>query len=92
VAELTEAMMPSTDIDAYLKQLRAMRPSTDAAILAAASERGKAVAPAHCDLAHAIADMVDAYRGNGYSVGEAVRVIVEMLDPLAFMPVIDTDA
>jgi hypothetical protein len=91
-AELTEAMMPNVDIDAHLKMLRNMRPSTDPAILAKSSARGRAVAPAHCTAAHALADMIDNYRIQGYSAGEAVQAIVSMIEPLATMPVINTDA
>jgi hypothetical protein len=89
--ELTEAMMPNTDIDAHLKMLRNMRPSTDPAVLAKSSARGRAVAPSHCDTAHAIANMIDNYRIQGYSAGEAVAAIIGMLEPLATMPVISTE-
>lgn len=90
MAELTESMMPSIDIDKHLKMLRNMRPTTDPAVLAAASERGKAVAPAQSAAANAIAAMIDAFRINGYSAGEAVGVLYGMVEPMLELPVIDT--
>lgn len=85
-------MMPTIDIDRHLSSLRRMQQSTDPAVQAAASERGKAVAPDHCAAAHAIADMIDTYRTNGYSAGEAIFAIYSMIEPIMEVPIIDTNA
>lgn len=93
MAALTEDMFSDVDIDAHLSKLRRMKPSTDPAILASASPRGKAVAKNYADTAHAIADFIDAYRVNGYGAGEAVQSIWSaFLEPISSVPVIDTDA
>ena len=89
--ELSESMMPSVDIEAHLKHLRRLTQSTDPDVLANASPRGKACAPAYVKVAHDIADMIDVYRINGFSAGEAVQAIwSDFLDPIASVPVIDT--
>lgn len=89
--DLSKIQFPTVDIEAHVRRLRNMQPATDPAVLAKATVRGKAVAPAYIETAHAIADMIDVYRINGYSAGEAVQVIWEMfLDPIASVPVIAT--
>lgn len=91
MTDLSEAMFPAADIDAHLKHLRGLAPSTDPEAIARATTKGKAVASAYCETAHAIANMIDTYRVNGYSAGEAVQSIWEsFLDPIASVPVIDT--
>lgn len=89
--DLTESMMPTLDIDKHLKTLRNMRPTTDPAILAASSDRGKAVASQHAAAANAIAAMIDAYRVNGFSAGEAVFALYnDMIEPMMELPIINT--
>lgn len=92
MTDLNKTQFPTVDIEAHIKRLRNMQKATDPAILAKATTRGKAVAPAYCNVAHAIADMIDEYRINGFSAGEAVQTIWDsFLDPIASVPVIDTD-
>ncbi len=91
--DLDTSMMPAADIDAHLRRLRQLSPSTDPAVLGTASDRAKAVTPSLVNLAHALADCIDSYRANGYSAGEIVLYIHDlMLGPLLEAPVINTDA
>lgn len=89
--DLSKIQFPTVDIEAHVKRLRSMKKSDDPAILAKTSIRSQAVAPAFCDVGHAIANMIDEYRINGFSAGEAVQTIWEsFLDPIASVPVINT--
>lgn len=90
--DLSDVKFPAVDIDAHLKHLRLLTPSKDPARLAATAPKAKAVAPQFCEAAHAVANLIDAYRINGFSAGEAVQTIWDQfLDPIASVPVIKTD-
>lgn len=91
--DLDASEMPTGDIDAHLRHLRSLHPTADPKIIEASSPRSKAVAPAYCALAHALADYIDVMRGNGYSVGEALRTIEQtLIEPMSDAPYIDTSS
>lgn len=89
--ELDASEMPARSVDAHIKHLRSLTPTTDAAKLAAVAPRSKAVAPAFCALANALADYIDVMRINGFSVGEALATAnTQLIEPIADAPYIDT--
>ncbi len=89
--DLDASDMPTSDIDGHLKSLRSMHQTDDPKIIEKSSPRSKAVAPAYCDMCHAVANYIDAMRGNGFSVGEALRAIEQTITgPISDAPFIDT--